>query len=155
MIQLLTGNLQFYFNPDCFTSYLQTFSVHLSCWTLWTVERLFFRTPVNGCLYIKRKELFYFFALSKFLILWLRLTLLLLFKFSPACILLKTLLFGSMISCPFFGAVMQWLPILHNFIKINLNSGSAHVQTLLAARRRFTMVRISGNKAKRLSSIIS
>ena len=47
---------------------------------------------------------------------------------------------------------------LYNFIQLGLNSGSAQVQTLLAACQRFTMVRISdmvpvGNKAKRLSSV--
>ena len=33
----------------------------------------------------------------------------------------------------------------HNFIQLSLNSGSAQVQTLLAACRRFAMVRISDN----------
>ena len=41
------------------------------------------------------------------------------------------------------GAVVQWLSLLYNFIQISLNSGSARVQTLLAACRRFAMVRIS------------
>ena len=50
---------------------------------------------------------------------------------------------------------MQWLSLLHSFIQLSLNSGSAQVQTLLAACPRFAMVRISdnGNKAKRLSSV--
>ena len=33
----------------------------------------------------------------------------------------------------------------YNFIQLGLNSGSAQVQILLAACRRFAMVRISGN----------
>ena len=37
------------------------------------------------------------------------------------------------------------LSLLHNFIHLSLNSGSAQVQTLLAACRRFAMVRISDN----------
>ena len=41
--------------------------------------------------------------------------------------------------------VVQWLLLLHNFIQLSLNSGSAQVQTLLAACRRFAMVRISDN----------
>ena len=48
------------------------------------------------------------------------------------------------------------MSLLHNFIQLNLNSGSAQVQTLLAACQRFAMVRISvpaANKAKRLSSV--
>ena len=54
--------------------------------------------------------------------------------------------------------VVWWLSLLHNFIQLSLNSGSAQVQTLLAACRRFAMVRISdngaaGNKAKHLLSI--
>ena len=39
--------------------------------------------------------------------------------------------------------VMQRLSLLHNFIKLSRNSGSAQVRTLLAACRRFAMVRIS------------
>ena len=39
-------------------------------------------------------------------------------------------------------AVVQWLSLLHNFIQLSLNSGSAQVQTLC---RRFAMVRISDN----------
>ena len=35
--------------------------------------------------------------------------------------------------------------LLHNFIQLSLNSNSAQVQTLLAACRRFAMVRISDN----------
>ena len=35
--------------------------------------------------------------------------------------------------------------LLHNFIHLSLNSGSAQVQTLLAACWRFAMVRISDN----------
>ena len=30
------------------------------------------------------------------------------------------------------GAVVQWLSLLHNFIQLSLNSGSAQVQTLLS-----------------------
>ena len=41
--------------------------------------------------------------------------------------------------------VVQWLLLLHNFIQLSLNSGSAQVQTLLAACQRFAMVRISDN----------
>ena len=57
-----------------------------------------------------------------------------------------------------FGAVVQWLSLLHNFIQQSLNSGSAQVQTLLAVFWTFTMVRISasgpvGNKTKRLSLV--
>ena len=40
-------------------------------------------------------------------------------------------------------AVVQWLSLLHNFIQQSLNSGSAQAQILLAACRRFAMVRIS------------
>ena len=40
-------------------------------------------------------------------------------------------------------AVVQWLSLLHNFIQQNLNSGSAQIQILLAACRRFEIVRIS------------
>ena len=43
------------------------------------------------------------------------------------------------------GAVVEWLSLLHNFIQLSLNSGSAQFQTLLAACQRFTMVRISDN----------
>ena len=49
--------------------------------------------------------------------------------------------------------VVQWLSLLHNFIQVNLNSGYVQVQSLLTACRRFAMVRISDNKAKRLSSV--
>ena len=42
-------------------------------------------------------------------------------------------------------AVVYWLSLLHNFIQLSLNSGSAQVQILLAACRRFAMVRISDN----------
>ena len=35
--------------------------------------------------------------------------------------------------------------LLHNFIHLSLNPGSAQVQTLLAACWRFAMVRIYGN----------
>ena len=38
-----------------------------------------------------------------------------------------------------------WLSLLHNFIQQSLNSGSAQVQILLAACRRFAMVKISDN----------
>ena len=41
--------------------------------------------------------------------------------------------------------LLQWLLLLHNFIQLSLNSGSAQVQTLLAAGRRFTMLRMSDN----------
>ena len=44
-----------------------------------------------------------------------------------------------------FYAVVQWLSLLHNLIQLSLNSGSAQVQTLLAACRRYAMVRISDN----------
>ena len=50
------------------------------------------------------------------------------------------------------GAVVQWLSLLHKFIQLSLNSGSAQFQTLLSACRGFAMVRIS-DKAKRLSSV--
>ena len=43
------------------------------------------------------------------------------------------------------GAVVQWLSLLDNFIQLSLNSGSAQVESLLAACRRFAMVRISDN----------
>ena len=43
------------------------------------------------------------------------------------------------------GVVVQWLSLLHNFIQLSLNSGSAQVQILLAACWRFVMVRISDN----------
>ena len=42
-------------------------------------------------------------------------------------------------------SVVWWLSLLHNFIQQSLNSGSAQVQILLAACRRFEMVRISDN----------
>ena len=41
------------------------------------------------------------------------------------------------------GAVVKWLVLLHYFIQIILNLGSALVQTLLTACWRFAMVRIS------------
>ena len=41
--------------------------------------------------------------------------------------------------------VVLWLSLLYSFIQLSLNWGSAQVQTLLAACRRFTMVRISDN----------
>ena len=41
------------------------------------------------------------------------------------------------------GAVVQWLSLQHNFSQQSLNSGSVQVQILLAAYRRFAMVRIS------------
>ena len=44
-----------------------------------------------------------------------------------------------------FTVFTQWLLLLHNFIQLSLNSGSAQVQTLLAACRKFEMVRISDN----------
>ena len=37
---------------------------------------------------------------------------------------------------------------LHSFIQLSLNSGSAQVQTLLAACRRLAMVRISDNSPR-------
>ena len=43
----------------------------------------------------------------------------------------------------FVGAVVYWLSQRHNFIQLSLKLGSAQVQTLLAACRRFAMVRIS------------
>ena len=54
------------------------------------------------------------------------------------------------------GALVQQLSLLYNFIRQCLNSGSAQVQVLLAASRRFVMMRIShmaANKAKRLLSV--
>ena len=36
-----------------------------------------------------------------------------------------------------------WLSLLHNFIQLSLNLGSAQVQILLAACRRFAMVMIA------------
>ena len=42
------------------------------------------------------------------------------------------------------GAAVQ-LSVLHNFIQLSLNSGSAQAQILLAVCRRFVMVRISDN----------
>ena len=42
-------------------------------------------------------------------------------------------------------AVVQWLSLLHNFIQLSLNSGSAQVKTLLVACQRFAVVRISDN----------
>ena len=56
---------------------------------------------------------------------------------------------------PTSGTVVWWLSLLHNFIQLSLNSGSAQAQTLLAACRRFAMMRISdnGDKAKHLSSV--
>ena len=42
-------------------------------------------------------------------------------------------------------AVVQWLSLLHNLIQLSLNSGSAQIQTLLAACWRFEMVRIFDN----------
>ena len=55
-------------------------------------------------------------------------------------------------------AMVKWLPLLHNFIQLNLKLDSGQVQILLAACWRFAMMRISGNdpdenKAKRLSSV--
>ena len=44
-----------------------------------------------------------------------------------------------------YGAVVEWLSLLHNFTQLSLNLGSAQVQTLLKACRRFAMVRISDN----------
>ena len=41
--------------------------------------------------------------------------------------------------------VVLWLSLLRNFIQISLNSGSAQVQTLLAACQTFAMVSISDN----------
>ena len=43
------------------------------------------------------------------------------------------------------GAVVKWVSLLHNFIQLSLNSGSAQVQILLATCRRFVMVRIFNN----------
>ena len=40
---------------------------------------------------------------------------------------------------------VPWLSLLHTFNQLSLNSDSAQVQTLLAACRRFAMVRISDN----------
>ena len=41
--------------------------------------------------------------------------------------------------------VVYCLSLMHSFIQLTLNSGSAQVQTLLAACRRFAMVKISDN----------
>ena len=60
------------------------------------------------------------------------------------------------VKCPgdnYSGAAVLWLSLLRNFIHQRLNSGSAQVQVLYAACQRFAMVRISGNKAKRLLSV--
>ena len=43
------------------------------------------------------------------------------------------------------GTVVLRLSLLHNFIQLSLNSGSAQVQTLFATCWRFAMLRISGN----------
>ena len=43
------------------------------------------------------------------------------------------------------GAMVYWFPLLHNFIQLSLNSGSAQVQTLLAACQRSAMVMTSDN----------
>ena len=43
----------------------------------------------------------------------------------------------------FGSTVVYWLSQRHNFIELSLKLGSAQVQTLLAACRRFAMVRIS------------
>ena len=53
-------------------------------------------------------------------------------------------------------AVVLWLSLLHNFIQLRLQSGSAQVQTLLTSCWRFAMLRISdksGNKGKRFSLV--
>ena len=58
----------------------------------------------------------------------------------------------------FCGTVVWWLSLPHNFIQLNLNSGSVQVQTLLVGVGdlrwwgSLTMVP-AGNKAKRLSSV--
>ena len=44
-----------------------------------------------------------------------------------------------------YSAAVQWLSLLHNFIQESLNSGYRQVQVLLAACRKFEMVRISDN----------
>ena len=43
------------------------------------------------------------------------------------------------------GAVVSRLSLLHDFIQLSWNSGSAQVQTLLAACRRFATAKISDN----------
>ena len=43
------------------------------------------------------------------------------------------------------GAAVSWLSLLHKFIQQSLNSSSAQFETLLAACRRFAMVRIFYN----------
>ena len=84
--------------------------------------------------------------------------------FSPSVYSLNILislivLFSNLLSFIFSWRVVWWLSLLHNFIQLNLNSGSAPARTLLAAYRRFAMVRISltmvpaGNKSNRLSSV--
>ena len=42
-----------------------------------------------------------------------------------------------------FQQVVYWLSLLHNFIQLSLDSGSAQAQILLAECPRFAMVRIS------------
>ena len=44
-----------------------------------------------------------------------------------------SLLVNNIIICKSSGVVVQWLSLLHSFIQLSLNSGSAQVQTLLAA----------------------
>ena len=41
--------------------------------------------------------------------------------------------------------VVYWLSLPHNFIQQSLNSGSAQIQVLLVACRKFVLVRISYN----------
>ena len=58
---------------------------------------------------------------------------------------------------PTSGTVVWWLSLLHNFIQLSLNSGSAQVQTLQCVGDSrwwgsLTMVP-AGNKAKHLSSV--
>ena len=43
------------------------------------------------------------------------------------------------------GVVVRWLSLLHNLTQLHLSSGSAQVQTVIAACQRFAMVRISDN----------
>ena len=51
--------------------------------------------------------------------------------------------------------MVLWLSLLHKFMQLTLHSDSAQVQTLLAACRRFAMVRISDSLEIRLSAFRS
>ena len=63
--------------------------------------------------------------------------------FSNKCLNSKKLMLREknvVVSDEKLGPIVHWLPLLHNFIQLSLNSGSAQVQILLAACRRFAMV---------------